>query len=183
MVSSSESVSQMCHAFAEPGGHRRTPEDTTAAETEYRRTLEDTTYAGFGTVRPRGQIPGPRLVFEFPPVIEVNMTPSMYYCSSSAAVLSNGVVRQSVDNWYFTPSRASAPGVAARDLDRRSQHAAAPMNGPTRSSVLGDWRVDRVGAQVLDPAKGTVRPHRSRAVGLTAKLRTTTPKPTAWGRF
>src|SRR6266702_3952362 len=39
-------VSQMCHAFAEPGGHGR--------------TLEDPTYVGFGTVRPRVQIPGPQ---------------------------------------------------------------------------------------------------------------------------
>jgi len=28
-------------------------------------TLEDTTYVGFGTVRPRVQIPGPRPVFEY----------------------------------------------------------------------------------------------------------------------
>ena len=30
-----------------------------------RRTREDTRYVGFGTVRPRGQIPGPRPVFEY----------------------------------------------------------------------------------------------------------------------
>ena len=34
-------VSQMCHAFAEPGGHRRTREDTKAREIEYRRTREE----------------------------------------------------------------------------------------------------------------------------------------------
>ena len=31
----------MCHAFAEPGGHRRTPEDTKAREIEYRRTPDN----------------------------------------------------------------------------------------------------------------------------------------------
>jgi hypothetical protein len=34
-------VSQMCHAFAEPAGHGRTPEDTPACEIEYRRTLAE----------------------------------------------------------------------------------------------------------------------------------------------
>src|SRR2546428_8754160 len=42
------------------GGHEgrrnRVPEDTGGTG----RTREDTIYAGFGTVRPRGQIPGPR---------------------------------------------------------------------------------------------------------------------------
>jgi hypothetical protein len=33
--------SQMCHAFAEPGGHGRTQKDTTAVEIEYRRTPEE----------------------------------------------------------------------------------------------------------------------------------------------
>ncbi len=49
----------MCDAFAEPGGYRRTRDDTTAREIEYRRTLEetggtreDTRYVGFRTVRP-----------------------------------------------------------------------------------------------------------------------------------
>ena len=35
-------VSQMCHAFAETGGHGRTPADTTPSEIEYQRTLEET---------------------------------------------------------------------------------------------------------------------------------------------
>src|SRR5438552_12257562 len=34
-------VSQMCHAFAEPGGHGRTQKDTTAFEIAYRRTLKE----------------------------------------------------------------------------------------------------------------------------------------------
>ena len=40
-VIDSPAGSQMCHALAEPGGHARTPEDTNAGETEYRRTLEE----------------------------------------------------------------------------------------------------------------------------------------------
>jgi hypothetical protein len=32
----------MCHAFAEPGGHGRTPGDTTTGEIEHGRTPEDT---------------------------------------------------------------------------------------------------------------------------------------------
>jgi len=47
--SSLRTVSQMCHAFAEPGGHGRTPEDTKATEVEYRRTLEEP--AGYGRTR------------------------------------------------------------------------------------------------------------------------------------
>ena len=50
----------MCHAFAEPDGYRRTREGTTVRETEYRRTPEETRYVGFGTVKPRVQIPGRR---------------------------------------------------------------------------------------------------------------------------
>src|SRR5439155_1128083 len=42
-------VSQMCHAFAEPGGHGRTQKDTTAVEVEYRRTLAEP--AGHGRTR------------------------------------------------------------------------------------------------------------------------------------
>ena len=41
-VSPHETVSRKCHAFAEPGGHGRAPEDTTARDVEYRRTLEET---------------------------------------------------------------------------------------------------------------------------------------------
>jgi hypothetical protein len=39
-------VSQMCHEFAEPGGHRRIQKDMTAVEIEYRRTRKET--AGHG---------------------------------------------------------------------------------------------------------------------------------------
>jgi hypothetical protein len=60
-------VSQPCHALAEPGGYRRSQEDTkkdpTRVQEEPRgpyRTREDTASRRFGTVRPRGQIPGPR---------------------------------------------------------------------------------------------------------------------------
>ena len=42
-------VSQPCHAFAEPGGYRRTREDARAGEIEYRRTLEEPT--GHGRTR------------------------------------------------------------------------------------------------------------------------------------
>jgi hypothetical protein len=42
-------VSQMCHAFAEPGGHGGTREDTAAGEIEYGRTLQET--AGHGRAR------------------------------------------------------------------------------------------------------------------------------------
>ena len=59
--------SQPCHAFAEPGGNRRTQEDTKKAQLEYRRTLEDTRgYSNGHTdapVRDReapGSNPGPR---------------------------------------------------------------------------------------------------------------------------
>lgn len=53
-------MSQTCHAFAEPGGHGRTPEDSrrvrssTGGHARKRRDtrLEDTTYGRFGTVRP-----------------------------------------------------------------------------------------------------------------------------------
>ena len=48
-------VSQQCHAFPEPGGYRRTQEDTKRIELEYRRNPADTTghertrpYAGSG---------------------------------------------------------------------------------------------------------------------------------------
>jgi len=40
--------------------YRRTREEPAG----HARTREDTTYVGFGTVRPRVQIPGPRPVFE-----------------------------------------------------------------------------------------------------------------------
>jgi len=46
---SSPTVSQMCHAFAEPGGNRRTLADTKAGEIEYSRTLEEP--AGYGRTR------------------------------------------------------------------------------------------------------------------------------------
>ncbi len=38
----SPTVSQLYHAFAEPEGHRRTPEETEAGQFEYRRTRKDT---------------------------------------------------------------------------------------------------------------------------------------------
>src|ERR1043166_6617096 len=56
----------MRHTFAEPGGHktrrrtRRPARLSTEAAGGADRTREDTRYAGFGTVRPRVQIPGPR---------------------------------------------------------------------------------------------------------------------------
>src|SRR5205814_4052767 len=34
-------VLQTCHRIAEPGGHRRTPKDTTTSAMEYRRTRKD----------------------------------------------------------------------------------------------------------------------------------------------
>jgi len=46
---SGQTVSQICHAFAEPGGNRRTPADTKQGEIEYRRTLEEP--AGYGRAR------------------------------------------------------------------------------------------------------------------------------------
>jgi hypothetical protein len=48
-TSGPEIVSQICHAFVEPGRHRRTPEGTKAGEIEYRRTREE--QAGHGRTR------------------------------------------------------------------------------------------------------------------------------------
>jgi hypothetical protein len=49
-------VSQMCHAFEEPGGHRRSQADMTATRIEYRRTPEEP--KGHGRTR-RTQGSGP----------------------------------------------------------------------------------------------------------------------------
>jgi len=60
--------SQMCHAFAEPGGHGRTQKDTTAVEIEYRRTPEETGGHDIRRVRDReapGSNPGPPTNFVF----------------------------------------------------------------------------------------------------------------------
>ena len=70
-----ETVSQLCHAFAEPGGHRRKRADTKARAIEYRRTRKETLghertrhTAGSGREVP-GSNPGPptrnRIQIEF----------------------------------------------------------------------------------------------------------------------
>jgi hypothetical protein len=51
-------VSQICHALAEPAGHRRTRKATRAGEVEYRRTLEEP--AGHGRTRDTQGL-GPRV--------------------------------------------------------------------------------------------------------------------------
>lgn len=58
--------SQLCHKIPEPGGHGRTREDKTRLAIKCWRarkagTRKDTPLRRFGTVRPRLQIPDPRL--------------------------------------------------------------------------------------------------------------------------
>ena len=64
-VTSHQAMSRPCHTFAEPGGHRRTQEDTTAGEIAYRRTLEEpaghqrTSQSRAAGFRGIGQLRGP----------------------------------------------------------------------------------------------------------------------------